>query len=204
MPLLPSDAELVEQALAGSQAAYRALVARYATPAINLAARMVRNRALAEDMAQDAFARAFGRLSTYDPQHRFAAWFFQILHNVTVDYLRRRRLPSVSLDELEAAGHPGIPSDLSGSAPDEQAERAALARDLDTALTTVRPEYREAVVLRYREDLSVQDIAMAMGVPVGTVKTYLHRARKELAVMLGGRGWGPAPAQSETPRRRTP
>src|SRR5881628_1234161 len=105
-----SDAELAQQALAGSQAAYHALVTRYAAPAVNLATRMVRDRAIAEDLAQEAFARAFDRLSTYNQQARFASWFFQILHNVTVDYLRRKRIPSVSLDDLEAAGHPGFPS----------------------------------------------------------------------------------------------
>ena len=201
MRVAPSDAELVQQALAGSQAAYHALVARYATPAVNLVARMVRDRALAEDLAQDAFARAFDRLATYDQQHRFASWFFQILHNVTIDHLRRKRPPTVSLDEMEAAGHPGFAADAPG-APDAQAEQADLARALDAALTRLRAEYREAVVLRYREDLSVQEIAGIMGVPVGTVKTHLHRARKELASILSAQGWGAVSAAGAETRRK--
>src|SRR5947209_6711798 len=147
MPVPPSDAELAQQALAGSQAAYEALVSRYARPAVNFAMRMVRDRALAEDLAQDAFARAFERLSTYNPQGRFAGWFFQILHNLTIDYLRRKRVPIVSLEELEAAGHPGFPSAVAGTSPDEAAEQVALGRALDAALGGVRPEYREAIVL---------------------------------------------------------
>jgi RNA polymerase sigma-70 factor (ECF subfamily) len=200
VPGPPSDAELAQQALAGSQAAYHQLVTRYAGPAVNLATRMVRDRALAEDLAQEAFARAFDRLATYNGQARFASWFFQILHHVAVDYLRRKRLPSVSLDELEAAGHPGFASPSKADSPAAQAEHSELAADLDTALAGIRPEYREAVVLRYREDLPVQEIAEIMGIPVGTVKTYLFRARKELATVLAGRGWG----GRETPRPDNP
>jgi RNA polymerase sigma-70 factor (ECF subfamily) len=194
--VIPTDADLVQQALGGSQAAYHALVSRYATPAVNLAARMVQDRALAEDLAQEAFTRAFGRLSTYDQQRRFASWFFQILHNVTIDHLRRKRPPTVSLDDLEEAGHAGLTAIAPGRtldrAPDAAAEQAALTRAVDAALSRIRPEYREAVVLRYREDLSVQEIADAMSVPVGTVKIYLYRARKELASILAAEGWSPA------------
>jgi RNA polymerase sigma-70 factor (ECF subfamily) len=190
--VIPTDADLVQQALAGSQAAYHALVARYATPAVNLATRMVQDRALAEDLAQEAFTRAFERLSTYDQQRRFASWFFQILHNVTIDHLRHKRPTIVSLDVLEEAGHAGLAAIAPGRAPDVLAEQASLTRAVDAALSRIRPEYREAVVLRYREDLSIQEIADAMSVPVGTVKIYLYRARKELASILAAQGWAAA------------
>jgi RNA polymerase sigma-70 factor (ECF subfamily) len=202
MAVIPSDAELVQQALGGSQAAYRDLVGRYATPAVNLATRMVQDRALAEDLAQEAFLRAFENLSSYDPRRRFASWFFQILHNVTIDYLRRKRPTVVSLDGLEEGGSPviaGAPRDP----PEALLEQAALTRALEAALARIRPEYREAVVLHYREDLSVQEIAETMGVPAGTVKTYLHRARKELAAILSAQGWAAAPAgEPETSREK--
>jgi RNA polymerase sigma-70 factor (ECF subfamily) len=179
-------------------------VGRYATPAVNLAARMVQDRALAEDLAQEAFVRAFERLSSYDQQRRFASWFFQILHNLTIDYLRRKRPATVSLDGLQEAGYPEA-SGAPGVRPDARAEQAALARAADAALARIRPEYREAVVLRYREDLSVQEVAVAMSVPVGTVKTYLHRARKELASILSAQGWAAAPADKpETPGEEIP
>ena len=191
--MIPTDAELVQQALGGSQAAYHALVTRYATPAVNLATRMVQDRALAEDLAQEAFTRAFDRLSTYDQQRRFGSWFFQILHNVTIDYLRRKRPTIVSLDVLDEARHTGLAATAPGRAPDAVAEQAALTRAVDAALSRIRPEYREVVVLRYREDLSIQEIADTMSVPVGTVKIYLYRARKELASILAAQGWTPAP-----------
>jgi RNA polymerase sigma-70 factor, ECF subfamily len=196
VPVTLTDAELVQQALAGSQLAYQHLVSRYATPAVNLASRMVRDRALAEDLAQEAFIRAFERLSSYDPERRFISWFFQILHNLTIDHLRRKRPVMVSLDELEEIGHPAIDTASVSGAPDVQAEEAALAHALEAGLSRIRPEYREAVVLRYREDLSVQEIAEIMNVPAGTVKTYLYRARKELASILAGQGWITAASKS--------
>lgn len=189
-PPVLSDADLVRQALAGSQSAYRDLVNRYAGPAVNLAARMVQDRALAEDLAQEAFARAFDHLSAYDEQRRFASWFFQILHNVTIDYLRRKRPRALSLDDLEESGHTLPDATALGMPPDAQAEQSALARALAACLERIRPEYREAVVLHYREELSVEEIAETMGLPIGTVKTYLFRARKELASLLSAQGWG--------------
>jgi RNA polymerase sigma-70 factor, ECF subfamily len=204
VPVTPSDAELVQQALAGSQQAYQDLVKRYATPAVNLATRMVRDRAVAEELAQEAFARAFEHLSTYKQERRFVSWFFQILHNVTIDYIRRKQPTTVSLDELaeagyqvsNRAGHPGAGTNSIGTSPEALAEHAELAHAMDAALALIRPEYREAVVLRYREELSVEEIAETMSVPTGTVKTYLYRARKELASILSAQGWATSPSSA--------
>jgi RNA polymerase sigma-70 factor (ECF subfamily) len=186
-----SDAELARRALAGSQAAYSELVERYASAAVNVAVRLVNDRALAEELAQEAFVRAFARLGTFDQERRFSSWFFQILHNVSVDYLRRRRVETVSLDALLTAGHAG-PADDPGLSPESEAERGELAAALSEALGQLRDEFREAVVLKYQQGLSVDEIAAILGVPEGTVKTYLHRARKELATRLLAAGWGPS------------
>ena len=182
-----SDAELVRQALGGSQAAYRELVSRYASAAVNVAARLVRDRALAEDLAQEGFVRAFARLRTFDPRRRFSAWFFQVLHNVAVDYLRQRRVETVPLDVTNAEGHVALSA--GAPSPEAEAERSELASALEGALSRLRHEYREAVVLRYQQGLTVQEIADVLGVPEGTVKTFLYRARKELAAMLSEAGW---------------
>ena len=186
----PSDAELVRQALAGSQEAYRTLVSRYATAAVNVAARFVQDRALAEDLAQEAFVRAFARLKTFDAERRFSSWFFQVLHNVAIDYLRRRRLDTVSLEVLRSGGHPD-PPDAGSPSPEARTERQSLADALDGALARIRPEYREAIILKYQQDLGIDEIANILGLPHGTVKTFLHRGRKELASILATEGWKP-------------
>lgn len=175
------------QALTGSQAAYRELVRRYQGPVLNLVAQMIRERSEAEDLTQEVFVKAFARLGTYDTTRRFASWVFKIAHNHTIDHLRRARPDTLSLSADE---HPELPAAAMAS-PLELVERTALADDLDAAVQRLRVEYREAIQLRYREDLSLEEIADVLAVPEGTVKTYLYRARKELATAMVARGWKP-------------
>jgi len=174
------------------------LVERYASAAVNLAARLVRDRTLAEDLAQEAFIRAFGRLESFDRERKFSSWFFQVVHNVVVDHLRRRRLTTVSLDEpaglaFPLAGASALPS------PADHAEREELGRAMARALELLRPEYRECLILHYREGLTHAEVGAASGIPVGTVKTHLHRGRAELAEILAAQGWGPRSASAAKP-----
>lgn len=190
MSVAASDAELAREALAGSEAAYRELVTRYATPAVNFIFRFVRDRALAEDLAQEGFLRVYQRLNTFDPERKFSSWFFQVLRNITIDYLRINRLPTSSLDELTEEGNQGAAVDRASASPEQLAGQSELATAMGAALSRIRPEYREVVVLRYQEGLTQPEIAEILGIPSGTVKTYLHRARKELAGILAEQGWG--------------
>ena len=189
MSVAQSDAELAKDALGGSEAAYRELVTRYATPAVNFIHRFTRDRALAEDLAQEGFLRVYQRLKTYDAERKFSSWFFQVLRNITIDYLRVNRLPTSSLDELEEEGHRAAVIDRESASPEQAAEQSELAVVMSAALAKIRPEYREVVVLRYQEGLTQPEIAEILGMPSGTVKTYLHRARKELAEILSESGW---------------
>lgn len=188
-----TDAELVENALAGSQDAYADLLARYERPVFTLVLRMVRDRPTAEDLAQEAFLKAFDKLATYDPGRKFSSWLFKIAHNTAVDRLRRRGVETVSLDE-PAGDEPDAPvravEDPGVETPEEAAQRADLSRALTRAVGRLRPEYREVVLLRYQAGLEYGEIAEETGFPLGTVKTYLHRARKELSGLLGEEGWG--------------
>jgi RNA polymerase sigma-70 factor, ECF subfamily len=188
----PSDAELARDALAGSEEASRALVARYATPAVNFIFRLVHDRPLAEDLAQEAFLRVFQKLKTYDRERKFSSWFFQVVRNVTIDHLRVHRLQTSSLDGLAEAGFQAAEVPGTSASPERVAEQRALGDAMERALAQLRPEYREAVVLRYHEGLTHVEIGEVLGLPDGTVKTYLHRARKELAELLTAEGWGPA------------
>jgi RNA polymerase sigma-70 factor, ECF subfamily len=183
-----TDPDLVVRALGGSQAASREIVSRYQRPVFNLIIRMVRDRALAEDLAQETFLKAFARLTSYNPQFKFSNWLLKIAHNTVIDSLRQRRPPTLSLEtpDLEKAGAALALIDQSAEDPVRNLERAELARMLERALARLRPEYRQVVVLRYHEDLGHDEIAEIIGVPVGTVKSYLHRARGELAGHLRG------------------
>jgi RNA polymerase sigma-70 factor (ECF subfamily) len=187
------DQRWVERALAGSQEAYRELLRRYQRPVFSIIVRMVKDHALAEDLAQDTFVKAFRALGSYDPDRKFSSWLFTIAHNTAIDHLRRRAPLMVPLETSD----PG--PDLSDSLPSAESEspealllRKDLARGLEQALRRLRPEYAEVLVFRFQEGLSYEEISEVTGLPLGTVKTHLYRARKALARRLGTSGWSPS------------
>lgn len=191
---METDAHLVARALAGSQEAFRDLVLRFERPVFSLIARMVQDPATAEDLTQEAFVKAYRSLRTYDASRKLSSWLFKIAHNTTIDHLRRHVPDTVSLeapqDEEGRGGLAAVLSDASVEDPAAAAERRDMARSLERAISRLRPEYREAVVLFYLEGATYQEICDVTGLPLGTVKTNLHRARKELAAEMSALGWG--------------
>lgn len=189
-----TDPELAASALAGSEDAFRELVRRFERPVYSLIVRMVQDPALAEDLAQEVFVKAYRRLDTYDPERKLSSWLFKIAHNTTIDHLRRGTVDTVALEaekDGERGGLSSVLPDESVESPSAQAERKDLARALEKAIATLRPEYREAVVMFYAGGASYQDICEVTGLPMGTVKTNLHRARKQLAEQMIAMGWKP-------------
>lgn len=185
-----SDQEIVVLARKGQEPAYRELVRRYERPVFSLIFRMVRNRELAEDLAQDTFVKVLNALGTYRPEFKFSSWVFKIANNVAIDQLRRRELETLS---LEGSPHATTPDAVEAttlelgtggeSALDEVANRE-LGGEIERAIAKLRPEYRTCILLRHVEDRSYEEIAEVMDLPLGTVKTYIHRARHELRSML--------------------
>jgi RNA polymerase sigma factor (sigma-70 family) len=187
-----TDAALVEQALAGSQEAYRVLVERHNRSVLVLVARMVRDQGVAEELAQDAFVKAFGALRSFDPSYKFANWLLRIAHNVAIDHLRKTRPAVLSIDDA-ASGHEmaDVLADQREPSAFDRAVQRDFRQDLEAALDALRPEFRRLVVMRYLEDMSYEDIAEVLGLPLGTVKSHLHRARAALGRRLADAGWGP-------------
>lgn len=176
-----SDEALVVLALDGSEDAFAELVRRYQRRLTAFLAQLVGDADLARELAQEAFIRAWSALSRFDPAYRFSTWLFRIAHNLGIDHLRRRRLQTVSLYRQDADGEEvelALPDDAKD--PLEHVENRALEEGLREAIESLRPEYRELVLLRHFGGLAYQEIAELKGMPLGTVKNKLFRAHSVL------------------------
>lgn len=174
----------IEDAQRGDPRARRALVLRYQRPVFAVLSRVLRGRAsktLIEDLAQETFLKVFRALNTFDPARgtRLSSWILTIASNLAVDELRRRR-PDFQPLHLAAE-----PAQLGWDGrTDGQTERAHLAKLLDDAVQDLPPEFRAAFVLREFHGLDYAEIASALEVDLGTVKSRLNRARKRLRASL--------------------
>ncbi len=197
---VPTDPSLAAEAAAGSQRAFRELLHRYERPVFSLIYRMVRDRALAEDLSQEAFIRAFKAIGTFNANYKFSSWMFKIAHNVTIDHMRKKQLDTISLhgsphaltEEDQARTSPVIES--TDERPDAYVENLELGSQIERAIGRLRPEYRTVTLLRHVEGHSYKEISKIMDLPLGTVKTYIHRARLELKEALSEVGVGASAA----------
>jgi RNA polymerase sigma-70 factor, ECF subfamily len=184
------DADVVSLAQQGRDAAFRELIRRYERPIFSLIYRMVRDRELAEDLAQDTFIKVLNHIDRYRPEFKLSSWLFKIANNVAIDHLRRRQLDTISIDgsphaqtaDAVEATRFDVP-DLQESALDEM-EARELGTAIERAIASLRPEYRSCIMLRHVEGRSYEEIAATLDLPLGTVKTYIHRARHELREAL--------------------
>jgi RNA polymerase sigma-70 factor (ECF subfamily) len=169
----------LEQASKGDKVAFGQLVEAYQTPVYNLAYRMLNNSGEAEEAAQEAFIRAFTRLESYDPSHKFSTWLLSITSNYCIDQLRKRRALLLSIDE-PLPPHPALHSD-GAKGPEAQMMNSEQQEMVQSLLSELQPEYRQAVVLRYWYELSYEEIAEIMETTVSAIKSRLFRARRQLA-----------------------
>jgi RNA polymerase sigma-70 factor (ECF subfamily) len=180
------DADIAALAKQGREAAFRELVRRYERPVFSLIFRMVRDREIAEDLAQDTFIKVLNNIDRYRPEFKLSSWLFKIANNVAIDHLRKRQLDTVSMEgsphastatEIEATSFEIVSQQE--SALDEM-EARELGSSIERAIAALRPEYRSCIMLRHVEGRSYEEIAAILDLPLGTVKTYIHRARHEL------------------------
>jgi RNA polymerase sigma-70 factor (ECF subfamily) len=189
LPNLP-DADVARLAQQGREAAFRELVRRYERPVFSLVFRMVRDSATAEDLAQDTFIKVLNHIDKYRPEFKFSSWLFKIANNVAIDHLRRRQLDTISMDGSPNAA---TASDIEATSFDiadraesalDQMEAKELGSAIERAIGALRPEYRSCIMLRHVEGRSYEEIAATLDLPLGTVKTYIHRARHQLREAL--------------------
>lgn len=163
---------------------------RYERPIFSLIYRMVRDRALAEDLAQDTFVKVLNGIRTYRPEFKFSSWIFKIANNVAIDHLRKKHVDTLSLDGSPLAGTAAEAEATAlqvgdrAESPLDAVEARELGGAIDRAIARLRPAYRSCIILRHVEGLSYEEIAEMLELPLGTVKTYIHRARNELREQL--------------------
>ncbi len=181
------DLVLVEAAKNGSQAAYAELMERYRESVYFTMFKMVKNTDDADDLTIEAFGKAFNRLEQYSPSFAFSTWLFKIASNNCIDFIRKKRIKVTSMDTGFTRDNGEIiyfDAKSNTQNPEEaiiQSQKVKMMRNL---VSKLKPRYRELVELRYFDELSYEEIAETLNLPLGTVKAQLFRARDFLANMI--------------------
>jgi RNA polymerase sigma factor (sigma-70 family) len=181
------DYALVQQAVLGNQKAYAVLMSRYRQSVFHTLLKMVNNREDAEDLTLEAFGKAFNKLASYTPNFAFSTWLFKIAVNNCIDYMRKKRLHTLSLDEpIEAGGKQDFSEMARSTTRDPETEmiREQRVEVLRNMINGLNDKYRLMVELRYYEQLSYEEIAAELAIPLGTVKAQLFRAKELLSAQL--------------------
>ena len=185
------DAILVERCLEGDEKAFEELLTKYRSPVFSICLRMVKNHSDAEDLAQEVFIRTFNVLDRYNSLYPFSSWLYRITSNLCIDFIRRRKKNIYSLDE-PVSGSDGemsrqLPADTVD--PDRELENREMMEVLNQAIAELPDHYRIIVILRHQEDLSYGEISENLGIPLGTVKARIHRARNMIKRVFIERGF---------------
>lgn len=180
------DFILVESALRGEEKAFAKLLSKYKDAIYYMLLKMVNNKSDAEDLTIEAFGKAFKNLHQYSPNYAFSTWLFKIASNNCIDFLRKRRGVTVSIENAQENSENDPPIKLKSIDPDPEQKliRIQKAILLRRIVHRLKPRYRTLVELRYFREYSYEEIANELNLPLGTVKAQLFRAREMLFKMI--------------------
>ena len=183
-----ADGELVRTAVSGREAAFEELVRRYQRPIASYVYRMVGDYDAALDLTQEVFIKVYNSLSRYRSEFKFSTWIYKIAHNTAIDHLRRHTVR----DQIMTADVDGPRSEIAIESrrltPEQESEREERRSEIESVVQSLPAAYRELIVLRHSHDLSYDEIAEVTGLPLGTVKNRLFRAREAMRDLLVPRG----------------
>ena len=183
-----ADCDLVAQAVAGREDGFEELVHRYQRPIAAYVYRMVGDYEAALDLTQEVFIKVYGSLARYRSEYKFSTWIYKIAHNAAIDYLRRHNFREQSLVD-EITGEPRELQITNGKpSPEQQYADEERRAEIEQVVLELPTAYRELVVLRHSHDLSYDEIAEVTGLPLGTVKNRLFRAREAMRQQFVQRG----------------
>jgi RNA polymerase sigma-70 factor, ECF subfamily len=185
---LTSDRELVAIAINGFDGSFEELVRRYQRPISAYVYRMVGNYESALDLTQEIFIKVYNSLRRYRAEFKFSTWIYKIAHNAAVDHLRRNTTREQSL----VASHEGdsfdLPIESPHLTPEQESERRERTTEIESVVRALPANYRELIILRHSQDLSYEEIVEVTGLPLGTVKNRLFRAREMMRQQFVDRG----------------
>ena len=184
------DLKLINRALeTGDPAAYSGLMKLYRDPLYFMLYEKVSDQELAKDLTIEALGKAFKKLHLYTPEYTFSTWLFTVARNHCIDYLRKHKLPTVSIDKMtydkdgKKTNFDLISNSLNPEQKMEKTQRIAILRQI---VDQLKPKYRDLVKLRYFKEFSYEEIAETLDIPIGTVKAQLHRSREQLFKIMSG------------------
>lgn len=173
-----SDCDLVATAVAGIDGSFDELVRRYQRPISAYVYRMVGNYESALDLTQEIFIKVYSSLRRYRAEFKFSTWIYKIAHNAAVDHLRRNSTRAQSLISASGSDQFELPVKSSRPSPEQESERKERQIKIEAVVRTLPANYRELIILRHAQDLTYEEIVEVTGLPLGTVKNRLFRARE--------------------------
>jgi RNA polymerase sigma-70 factor (ECF subfamily) len=178
----------VASAVAGHEGAFEELVRRYQRPISAYVYRMVGDYDAALDLTQEIFIKVYGSLARYRSEFKFSTWIYKIGHNCAVDYLRRHRGREQSLMVGSEGDSYELPLESRRPSPEQESERKERKIEIESVVRSLPAAYRELIILRHSQDLTYEEIVEVTGLPLGTVKNRLFRARDMMRQQFLQRG----------------
>ncbi len=176
------DIALIDEALAGSQAAFEKLMNKYYQHIYNLIYKMIFKKEDVEDLTQEAFIKAFNSLENFDRQFAFSTWLYKIATNNSIDYLRKKKLSTFSIDKEIASEDSDFKFEIPDTeyVPDNKIIEEERKKIIDAAIESLPDKYKKVIVLRHKNEMEYEEIAEKLELPLGTVKAHIFRGRELL------------------------
>jgi RNA polymerase sigma-70 factor, ECF subfamily len=184
-----TDGDLIESAVAGQAAGFEELVRRYQRPITSYVYRMLGDYESSLDVTQEVFIKVYNSLHKYSFDYKFSTWIYRIAHNASVDHMRRNSVTPQSLEMENADGSFEMQLESRAASPEQDRERSEWRTEIEAVVRCLPAVYRDLILLRHSRDLSYDEIAEVTGLPLGTVKNRLFRAREMMREMFIQRGF---------------
>ena len=183
------DKALISAAIAGNQDAFKRLMKKYHGAIAHLVTRMIGNQEEVEDLTQEAFIKAFNSLASFNDEFAFSTWLYKIASNNCIDYMRKRKLRTMSIDRPSPSSDSDQQYEIpdSSNIPDQHILKAQQTQAIQKAIDALPDKYRTVIVMRHQEEKSYEEIAVALDLPLGTIKAHIFRAREMLYKQLRGK-----------------